>query len=73
MFSTYYLYFLSNPPPPTIPSLILLYVTTQKIDMERLADGLQRLHEDDLLEVIKIVHENKTSETYTKNDPECKS
>ncbi|KAI9793852.1 MAG: hypothetical protein M1816_007104 [Peltula sp. TS41687] len=43
---------------------------TQTIDMERLADGLQKLHADDLLEVIKIVHDNKTSETYTKNDPE---
>ncbi|KAI9831344.1 MAG: hypothetical protein M1819_005118 [Sarea resinae] len=40
------------------------------VDMERLADGLQKLGEDDLLQVVQMVHDNKTSETYTKNDVE---
>jgi len=38
--------------------------------MEKLADGLQKLGEDDLLHVVTMVHDNKTSETYTKNDVE---
>jgi transcription initiation factor TFIID/TFIIF subunit len=40
--------------------------------MEKLADGLQKLGEDDLLHVVTMVHDNKTSETYTKNDVESK-
>ena len=40
--------------------------------MEKLADGLQKLSEDDLLHVVTMVHDNKTSETYTKNDVESK-
>ncbi|KAF2181946.1 SAS complex, SAS5 subunit/transcription initiation factor IID, subunit 14 [Zopfia rhizophila CBS 207.26] len=42
----------------------------RNVDMEKLADGLQRLGEDDLLQVVQMVHDNKTSETYTKNDVE---
>lgn len=38
--------------------------------MEKLADGLQRLGEDDLLQVVQMVHDNKTTDTYTKNDVE---
>jgi transcription initiation factor IIF auxiliary subunit len=38
--------------------------------MEKLADGLQKLSEDDLLHVVTMVHDNKTAETYTKNDVE---
>jgi transcription initiation factor IIF auxiliary subunit len=38
--------------------------------MEKLADGLQRLGEDDLLQVVQMVHEHKTNDTYTKNDVE---
>lgn len=38
--------------------------------MEKLADGLQKLSEDDLLQVVTMVHDNKTNETYTKNDVE---
>lgn len=38
--------------------------------MEKLADGLQKLGEEDLLQVVHMVHENKTSEMYTKNDVE---
>lgn len=38
------------------------------VDMEKLADGLQKLGEDDLLQVVQMVHDNKTNDTYTKND-----
>lgn len=38
--------------------------------MEKLADSLQRLGEEDLLTVVQMVHENKTADTYTKNDVE---
>lgn len=38
--------------------------------MEKLAEGLERLAEDDLLYVVQLVHDNKTDETYTKNDVE---
>lgn len=38
--------------------------------MERLADSLQRLGEEDLLQVVQMVHDNKTADTYTKNDVE---
>ena len=40
--------------------------------MEKLADGLQKLGEDDLLQVVQMVYDNKTSDTYTKNDVESK-
>ncbi|KAI9842165.1 MAG: hypothetical protein M1837_007452 [Sclerophora amabilis] len=42
----------------------------QNVDMEKLADGLQKLQEDDLLQVVQMVHDNKSPETYTKNDVE---
>lgn len=38
------------------------------IDMEKLADGLVKLHEDDLLQVVQMIHDNKSEDTYTKND-----
>ena len=38
--------------------------------MDKLADGLQKLAEDDLLQVVQMVHDNKTSDSYTKNDVE---
>lgn len=38
------------------------------IDLERLADGLQKLNEDDLLGVIQMITDNKTPEMYIKND-----
>ena len=41
--------------------------------MEKLADNLQKLGEDDLLHVVEMVHNNKTADTYTKNDVERKS
>jgi len=40
------------------------------VDMEKLASGLERMGEDDLLHVVQLVHDNKSEETYTKNDVE---
>ncbi|KAL8873706.1 MAG: hypothetical protein Q9174_000869 [Haloplaca sp. 1 TL-2023] len=40
------------------------------VDMEKLADSLQRLGEEDLLQVVEMIHNNKTAETYTKNEVE---
>lgn len=40
------------------------------IDMEKLAEGLVKLGEDDLLHVVQMIHDNKSEETYTKNDIE---
>lgn len=40
------------------------------VDMEKLAEGLVKLGEDDLLHVVQMIHDNKTEETYTKNDIE---
>lgn len=43
---------------------------TAQVDMDKLADGLVRLQEDDLLHVVQMIHDNKSEETYTKNDIE---
>ncbi|KAH0547508.1 hypothetical protein FGG08_000233 [Glutinoglossum americanum] len=43
---------------------------TKTIDMDKLADGLQKLQEDDLLQVVQMVHDNKAPDTYIKNDVE---
>jgi transcription initiation factor IIF auxiliary subunit len=43
---------------------------TAQVDMDKLAEGLVKLHEDDLLQVVQLIHDNKTEETYTKNDVE---
>jgi len=43
----------------------------RNVDMEKLADGLQKLAEEDLLHVVQMIHDQKTSETYTKNDVEA--
>ena len=42
------------------------------VDMEKLADGLVKLGEDDLLQVVQMIHDNKAPDTYTKNDVERK-
>ncbi|KKK12746.1 putative transcription initiation factor subunit (TAF30), partial [Aspergillus ochraceoroseus] len=42
--------------------------TEKNVDMDKLADGLQRLGEDDLLQVVQMVHDNKAPDSYTKND-----
>lgn len=44
----------------------------EQVDMEKLADGLQKLTEDDLLNVVQLIHDHKTSDTYTKNDVESR-
>jgi len=38
------------------------------IEMDKLAENLQRLPEDDLLQVVQMVHDHKTNDSYTKND-----
>ncbi|KAI4861605.1 SAS complex, SAS5 subunit/transcription initiation factor IID, subunit 14 [Hypoxylon rubiginosum] len=40
-------------------------------DFEKMADGLTKLTEDDLLHVIQMIHDHKTDETYYKNDIEA--
>ncbi|KAJ5101800.1 hypothetical protein NUU61_004022 [Penicillium alfredii] len=44
--------------------------TDKNVDMDKLADGLQKLNEDDLLQVVQMVHDNKAPDSYTKNDVE---
>jgi transcription initiation factor TFIID/TFIIF subunit len=44
--------------------------TGRPADMDRLAQGLQKLGEDDLLQIVKMVNENKTADMYVKNDLE---
>lgn len=41
--------------------------------MDKLADGLQKLNEDDLLQVVQMVHDNKSADSYTVNDVERSS
>lgn len=40
--------------------------------MDRLADNLQKLNEDDLLQVVQQLHDSKNDEIYMKNDVERK-
>ncbi|KAL2053115.1 hypothetical protein ABVK25_006752 [Lepraria finkii] len=40
------------------------------IDMEKLADNLQKMGEDDLLHVVQMIHDNKSADSWTKNDVE---
>jgi transcription initiation factor IIF auxiliary subunit len=49
-----------------------MLINLTKIDMDKLADGLQKLQEDDLLQVVQMVHDNKAPDTYIKNDVERK-
>ncbi|QIW95678.1 hypothetical protein AMS68_001196 [Peltaster fructicola] len=44
--------------------------TSKNVDMEKLAEALPQLGEEDLLQVVQIIHDNKTDDTYTKNDVE---
>jgi transcription initiation factor TFIID/TFIIF subunit len=39
--------------------------------MEKLADSLQRLGEEDLLHVVQMIHDNKSVDSYIKNDAEA--
>lgn len=43
---------------------------TVQVDMDKLADSLQKLNEDDLLQVVQMVHDHKAPDSYTKNDAE---
>ena len=43
------------------------------VDMDKLAEGLQKLGEDDLLQVVQMVHDNKSEESWMRNDVERKS
>lgn len=47
-----------------------IWLNAMQVDMDRLADGLQKLGEDDLLQVVQMVHDNKAPDSYTKNDVE---
>jgi len=38
------------------------------VNMDELAEKLQKLQEDDLLVVVQMIHDNKTPDSYTKND-----
>ena len=40
------------------------------IDMDKLAEGLQKLGEDDLLQVVQMVHDNKSEDSWMRNDAE---
>ena len=40
--------------------------------MDKLAENLQRLNEDDLLLVVQMIHDKKSPETMTRNDVERK-
>ncbi|KAK9365914.1 yeats family-domain-containing protein [Lipomyces kononenkoae] len=40
------------------------------IDVERLAEGLEKLGQDDILQVVQMVTENRTPDMYIKNDVE---
>jgi transcription initiation factor IIF auxiliary subunit len=46
---------------------------TKGIDMDKLAEGLQKLGEDDLLLVVQMVHDNKSEESWMRNDVDRKS
>lgn len=41
-------------------------------DMDKLAEGLQKLNEDDLLQVVQMVHDHKSDESWMRNDIERK-
>ena len=39
-------------------------------DLEKMADAIPRLSEDDLLHVIQLIHDNKNDDTYIMNNPD---
>lgn len=41
-------------------------------DVEKMADGLTKLEEDDLLQVIQMIHDHKSDDTYIQNNIEGK-
>jgi len=40
----------------------------KNIDMEKLADQMQLLREEDLLHVVQLIHDQKSGDSYVKND-----
>jgi len=40
--------------------------------MEKLADNLQKMNEDDLLVIVQMIHDNKSPDSWTKNDVDRK-
>jgi len=40
----------------------------KNVDMEKLADQMQQLGEEDLLHVVQMIHDQKTGDSYVKND-----
>lgn len=42
-------------------------------DMDKLAEGLQKLNEDDLLQVVQMVHDHKSEDSWMRNDVERRS
>lgn len=36
--------------------------------MDKLAEGLQKLNEDDLLQVVQMVHDHKSDDSWMRND-----
>jgi transcription initiation factor IIF auxiliary subunit len=46
---------------------------SQKYDYEKLADGLARLEESDLLHVIQMITDQRTDSMYIKTDVDCRS
>ena len=51
----------------------MLTIKIQQVDMDKLAEGLQKLSEDNLLSVVQMIHDNKSDETYIKNDVDRES
>jgi transcription initiation factor TFIID/TFIIF subunit len=43
---------------------------SKAVDMDKLAEGLQKLGEDDLLQVVQMVHDNKSEDSWMRNDAE---
>lgn len=39
-------------------------------DLEKMADVIPRLNEDDLLHIIQLIHDNKNDDTYIMNNPD---
>lgn len=46
--------------------------SSKAFDMDKLAEGLQKLNEDDLLQVVQMVHDHKSEESWMRNDVERK-
>ena len=42
------------------------------LDMDKLAEGLQKLNEDDLLQVVQMVHDHKSDDSWMRNDADGK-